>query len=128
MSDPLSVVRQKDAFARLLGIEVLQAAGGCAKVRMEVRPEHLNGLGMVHGGAIFTLADYAFALACNSEGVTSVAINASISFVKAVTEGTLCAAATKAADGKVAPYEIRVTDSAGALVALFHGLAYRKTR
>ena len=116
-----------DAFAKLLGIEVLEVGAGRARMRMAVRPDHLNGLGTVHGGAIFTLADTAFAAACNSHGPVSVAVSASILFMKAVTSGTLTAEASEdALNRRLGAYNIRVTDDNGELVATFQGLAYRK--
>ena len=54
---------------------------------MEISDIHLNSIGTVHGGALFTLADFTFALAANSHGIVTVAINANISYLKAVTEG-----------------------------------------
>ena len=67
-----------DAFAKLLGVELLAAAEGSARLKFDPRPEHLNGLGGVHGGVIFALADIAFAVACNTRGHAAVGINAHI--------------------------------------------------
>jgi acyl-CoA thioesterase len=87
----------------------------------------LNGLGTVHGGAIFTLADFAFAAACNSHGTVSVALNVSITFMKAATTGTLWADAREVSKNfKVGSYAIEIKDDLGELVAQFQGLAYRK--
>lgn len=125
--DSTNVVRDKDAFAKLLGIEIVESGVGCAKVRMVVTAQHRNGLGMVHGGAIFTLADYAFAVACNSHGHASVAINANISYVKAAKGAVLCALAEEVAvDGKLGSCLVRVVDEDGTVVALFQGLSYKK--
>jgi acyl-CoA thioesterase len=125
--DHLGVVIQKDEFARLAGLEIVETSPGRAKVKMTVGPQHLNGMGVVHGGAIFTLADYAFAAACNSHGFAAVAVNASISFLKAVRSGVLTADAAEPADpGKLGTCIIRITDESGELVALFHGLSYSK--
>jgi acyl-CoA thioesterase len=82
---------------------------------------------VVHGGAIFTLADLAFAAASNSHGTVAVAINASIWFVKAGTQGTLFAEAREVSrNPKLATYSITITDDAGEIVALFEGMVYRK--
>jgi acyl-CoA thioesterase len=118
---------QRDSFAKHNGIELLEASVGTAKAQMNIGPEHLNGLGTVHGGAIFTLADFAFAAACNSHGTVAVAINADISYTKAAREGTLTAEAREVSlSAKLGHYLVHVTDDSGDLVAIFRGMAYRK--
>ena len=125
--ESLAAVIQKDAFAKLAGIEIVELAPGRAKVKMQIGPQHLNGLGVVHGGAIFTLADLGFAAACNSHGFDAVAVNVSISYLKAAKSGSLYADAQEASPhGKLGTCIIRVTDDSGDLVALFQGLSYRK--
>lgn len=119
---------RRDTFAKLLGLELVHVARGAATVRMTIRPDHFNGLGIVHGGALFTLADYAFAAACNAHGVPTVAIQASIAFLKATKSGVLTAEAKATAHGKIGQYEVRITDEAGELVAIFHGMSYEKTK
>ena len=118
----------QDRFAAHAGITLDQLEPGAARARMAVGPQHLNGVGIVQGGAIFTLADFAFAAAANSTGAgVAVAIDVSISFVKAVTGGVLTAEAREeAAAGRVSTCLVRVTDGDGALVAIFKGTAYRK--
>lgn len=117
----------RDQFARHCGIELLEVNEGRAKARMALTPDHLNGVGIAHGGAIFTLADLAFAAASNSHGTVAVAINASISYLKAASAGVLIAEAEEVAcHPKLGSYTIRVTDESGALVALFQGMTYRK--
>jgi acyl-CoA thioesterase len=94
---------------------------------MVLHPHHLNGLGSVQGGAIFTLADYAFAAAANSHGTVAVAINVSITFMKAAATGTLWAEAREVSKNfKIGSYVVEVKDDQGDLVATFQGLAYRK--
>lgn len=118
---------KNDRFAQHSGIELTEIAEGRAKARMTIRDSHLNGVNLVHGGAIFTLADLVFAAASNSHGTVAVAINASIWFVKAATQGTLYAEAAEVSrNPKLATYSIRVTDDAGEIVALFEGMVYRK--
>jgi acyl-CoA thioesterase len=96
---------------------------------MEVKPFHINGVGLVHGGALFTLADFAFAAAANSHEEVAVAINASISYLKGVKAGTLYAEAEEISNSrKISTYSIRVTDSSGQLIALFQGMAYKKAQ
>ena len=118
---------KKDRFAESLGIELLGVSEGGARTRMNVTSEHLNGLGTVHGGALFTLADFTFAVAANSHGRATVAINANISYMKAVKSGELIAEAREVSSNhKLATYTIDITDDKGELIAIYQGLAYRK--
>ena len=84
---------QGDKFALLAGVELLETASGYAKARMEIKPEHLNGGGVCQGGAIFTLADLAFAAATNSHARLTLSITSSINFFKAESKGYLYAEA-----------------------------------
>jgi acyl-CoA thioesterase len=119
---------ERDAWARAAGIELLEVSPGRATARMQIDDRHLNSHGTVHGGAIFTLADAAFALASNSHGVPAAAINASISFVTAASRGTLIARAEEfSLNPKIATYTVTVTDADGTRIALFEGMVYRKT-
>lgn len=116
-----------DRIAALLGIEIVEFGNGGARTRMAIRDQHLNGLDIVHGAAVFALADFTFAVASNSHGTVAVAINTDTSFVKAVKSGTLYAEAKEMSlSPKIGTYNIIVTDDAGDVVALFHGMAYRK--
>ena len=125
--EALKTFFRKDLFAGFVGIELLEAGAGRATARLDLRDHHLNGLGLVHGGAIFTLADLAFAAAVNSRGRAAVAIHCSISYLKAVQGGHLLAECQEISCGpKIAAYTIRITDGSGELVARFEGLAYRK--
>jgi acyl-CoA thioesterase len=116
-----------DRLAEYLGIELVHVREGEAVASMVVKEEHMNGINTVHGGAIFTLADFAFAVAANSHGRVTVAINVSISFMKAATSGTLTATANEVSiNPKIASYTVNVTDDKDDLVAIFQGMAYRK--
>lgn len=118
---------QNDQFARFAGIKLLDVAKGYAKANLKIETQHLNGVNTVQGGAIFTLADLVFAAASNSHGTVAVAINANISYLKAVSQGTLTAEAMEVSrNPKLATYSIRVTDESGDLVATFDGMVYRK--
>ena len=118
----------RDAWAQEANIELMEVSAGRAKVRMRIAGWHMNSHGTVHGGAIFTLADTAFALASNSHGVPAAAINAHISYVKAATVGTLYADAEEfSLNPKIATYMVTVTDDAGEKIAIFEGMVYRKT-
>ena len=84
-------------------------------------------MGTVHGGAIFTLADFTFAAAANSHGNVSVAIDANITFMKAGVSGTLWAEAREVSKNfKLGSYAVEVKNDQGDLVAQFQGLVYRK--
>jgi acyl-CoA thioesterase len=118
---------QGDEFVKHCGIELVSLAPGRAVTRMKVQPWHLNAVGLVQGGAIFTLADYAFAVASNTHGTVAVGINVSITYVKSATSGTLTAEAREVAlNPKLASYTVNVTDEKGDLIAVFQGLVYRK--
>ena len=125
--DAIKEFFKKDRFAQHCGIELLEVAEGYAKAKMDLTGSHLNGVGSVQGGAIFTLADLAFAAASNSHGTVAVAINVNISFVKAVSEGTLVATAQETSiNPKLATYDVKVTNDQGQQIALFQGMVYRK--
>ena len=118
---------QRDEFVKHCGIELVSFAPGQAVARMAVQPWHLNAVGIVQGGAIFTLADFAFAAASNSHGTVAVGINVSITYMKSANSGTLTAEAREVAlNPKLASYTVNVTDEAGSLLAVFQGLVYRK--
>jgi len=107
-------------------MELVDLAPGRATARMRVNPSHRNAFGMVHGGAIFSLADYVFQAASNSHGVLAVAVQAAISFVKAPRSSTLHAEAEEVScTRRLATYLIRVTEDGGGLVAQFQGTVYR---
>ena len=117
----------EDLFARHAGIELLEVGPGWAKASMKIEPYHFNAAKTVHGGAIFTLADFAFAVASNSHGTLAMGINTSMSFVKAVTHGTIYAEAREQArNRKLASYTVQVTDDTNDVVAIFQGMVYRK--
>jgi acyl-CoA thioesterase len=117
----------KDRLAEALGIELVEFSEGSALCRMPIRDVHMNGYNVVHGGAIFALADFAFAVASNSHGTIALAVNTDMSFVKAVLSGMLTATAKEMSiSPKLSTYNILVTDDTGETVGVFHGMAYRK--
>lgn len=94
---------------------------------MVLQAHHWNGMDNVQGGAIFTLADFTFAAASNSHGTVAVAVNASITFMKAAKTGVLRAEAKELSKNyRLGSYVVEVRDDAGELIAVFQGLAYRK--
>jgi len=125
-----SVVRhmmENDFFSQWLGIEILAIREGYSKIKMEVRKEMVNGFGIVHGGIPFSLADSAFAFACNNRNNLSVALDTSINFIKPVHVGdTLTAEAKEIHNGKsTGLYHIMITNQKDHIVALFKGTCFR---
>ena len=130
-SDRLQKIVEKirqDPFARALGIELLELKAGYSRTVMTVTENMLNFHGIPHGGAIFSLADAAFAAASNSHGTKAIALNMSISYLAAVPIGTkLYAEAIEEKLGRrTALYRITIQSEAGKLVASCQGLVYRK--
>jgi acyl-CoA thioesterase len=118
---------QKDSFAKFLGIKILAIGEGTATAEMTITKDHLNGAGTAHGGAIFSLGDTVFGAASNSREGLAMAINVSISFFKAVTEGTLTGIAEEISlHKKLATYIVRIFDDTSTVIALFQGTVYRK--
>jgi acyl-CoA thioesterase len=117
---------QKDRFALAAGVELTEVRAGYAKARMKITEKHLNGAGTCQGGAIFTLADLAFAAAVNTHAKLTISITSTISFHKAEKEGYLYAEAIETLDRqRIAHCEVRITNEAGEQVAAFTGTGYR---
>ena len=118
---------ENDLFSQWLGIEVLDIKDGYSKIKMTVREEMINGFGIVHGGIAFSLADSAFAFACNNRNVLSVALDTSINFIKPVhVDDVLTAEAKELHNGKsTGLYHITITNQNDHIIALFKGLCYR---
>ncbi len=120
---------RQDRFAALLGLELRDAGDGYAKVLMPVTEHLRNGFGTVHGGAIFALADTAFAQACNGGDQLGVALEVDISYVRPGLSGTLVAEAREVTrNRRIGIYDVRVSDENGELLALFKGTAFFKER
>ena len=117
----------RDRAAQMLGIVVAQVAPGSATCSMTVRDEMLNGHDICHGGILFTLADTAFAYACNSRNERTVALQCSISFAAPARAGERLSALAeeRATGGRTGTYDVRVCAADGSLVALFRGTSYR---
>lgn len=120
---------QKDHFAALAGAELLEIRSGYARARMVVNEHHLNGGGVCQGGALFTLADLAFAAAVNSHLILTFSTSSNITYVRSVTLGELVyAEAREVVNHPRMPYvEVRLTDAEGKLVAIFTSSGYRKS-
>ncbi|MGA2434015.1 MAG: PaaI family thioesterase [Bryobacteraceae bacterium] len=117
----------KDRFAKENGIRLAEVRQGFSRAEMTVEPRHLNAVGTLQGGALFTLADLAFAAACNSHGVVAVACQVDVTWFRPVASGKLTATAEEISrTRKLSTCLVRVNDEQGELVALFKGLAYIK--
>ena len=114
---------EPDTCSRWLGMQLEEVKPGFARISMRIKPEFLNGHGICHGGLMFTLADSTFAFACNSRNAPTVAAGCSIEFLKPVQGGdTLTAVGEEQTlAGRHGIYDIRVTNAAGELVAMFRG-------
>ena len=117
----------RDRAAQALGIRIEAVGPGTATLSMPVRSDMVNGHHICHGGLIFSLADTAFAYACNAYNRNTVASGCNIDFVAPGKEGdTLTAEAVeRSLSGRTGVYDITVRDSAGKTVALFRGKSYR---
>jgi acyl-CoA thioesterase len=116
-----------DPFCETLGIEVVDLEPGRARTALTVTEDLLNFHGTPHGGAVYSLADAAFAAASNSRGRTAVALETNVSYLEPVETGerlTATAEETHAA-GRTAEYEVVVTDGGGGRIATFRGRVYR---
>ena len=120
---------EKEPYPKLLGIEVLEIKPGYARVAMQFKPEMQNIFGMLHGGAIFSLLDEAFQLACNARGEVAVAQQVSTYFLAAARAGADLVAEARElnATRKTALYEVRVYETEDERVlATASAMAYRK--
>jgi acyl-CoA thioesterase len=118
---------ERDTAAQLLGIDLVAVKPGYARMAMTVRPDMVNGHRTCHGGFLFTLADTAFAVSCNSHNESTVAAAASIDFLAPATQGDeLYAEANEIwRSGRSGIYEITVTNQLGERIALFRGRSHR---
>lgn len=118
---------QRDQASQGMGMRLLAAGPGSARVGMSVREDMLQGHGTCHGGYLFALADSAFAFACNSYNDATVAIGCSIDYIAPARLGdTLTAACTEQSrSGRTGNYDVRIENQQGELIALFHGKSYK---
>lgn len=117
----------RDRFSAWLGLEVVSVEPGTCTCRMTVRDEMVNGFGVSHGGVVFSLADSAFAFACNSSGFVTVSIENSIRYPAAIHPGDVLTAtvAQKGGSKRLGYFAGEVTNQHGAVVGLFTGTSYR---
>ena len=119
-----------DKFSQWLGIEVLDIKEGYSKIKMTVRDEMVNGFGIAHGGIAFSLADSAFAFACNNRNNLSVALDTSINFTKAVNVGDILTAEAKEIHNgrSTGLYLISIFNQNNEQVAHFKGNCFRTNK
>jgi acyl-CoA thioesterase len=119
----------RDSASQSLGMQVKEVRPGYARLTLIVRPDMLNGHAICHGGVIFSLADSAFAFACNSRNQNTVASGCSIDFLAPAKAGDELSAEAleRALLGRIGVYDVTVTNSEGRTIALFRGRSYRVT-
>jgi acyl-CoA thioesterase len=117
----------RDYASQSLGIQIVEVGPGYSKLKMRVRSSMTNGHGICHGGVVFSLADSAFAFACNSRNQKTLAAACSIDFLASARVGDeLCAEAMEESlQGRTGIYDVVVTDQSGKRVALFRGRSNR---
>src|SRR3954466_15739898 len=126
----VSHMMENDFFSQWMGVELLEVREGYSKIKMTIRKEMVNGFGIVHGGIAFSLADSAFAFACNNRNVLSVALDTSINFTKPVHVGdVLIAEAKEMHNGRsTGLYHITIINQKEHVVALFKGTCFRTNK
>ena len=117
----------RDRFSAWLGLELVSVEAGACTCRMTVRDEMVNGFGVSHGGIVFSLADSAFAFACNSSGFITVSIENSIRYPAAIHPGDVLTATVSQKGGskRLGYFAGEVTNQHGTVVGLFTGTSYR---
>ena len=127
----IGVERQRERMmadkfiCNLLGVELVDAGVGTARAELTVKPEHMNGVGVCQGGVLFSLADFAFAAACNYAEEPVIGIEVSISYCKTVKSGKIVAEAKEISRTRSTTVaEMRVTDEAGTLLCVARGRGY----
>ena len=118
---------QRDNASQAMGMRLLSAGPGCARVGMTVRDDMVQGHGTCHGGYLFTLADSAFAVACNTYNQVTIGLGCSIDYIAPALMGdTLNASCVEQSrGGRTGNYDVRVENQNGQLIALFHGKSYK---
>lgn len=120
---------KQDRYAAYSNVELLEVKKGYARARMKIEEHHLNGANICQGGAIFTLADLAFAAAANSHAILTVSINSSVNFFRGESEGYLYATAREMfTHSKMCNCEVHITNEKEQLVATFNATGYRKDK
>ncbi len=121
---------QHDPFSAWLGVGLEEVRPGYCRLRLPVRPDMLNGFGLVHGGITFAAADTAFSIACNAHGRQSVGLTATIDYLEPGRPGDVLTIETTEMSLKqrIGVYEVRIHNQDGLRLALFKGTAYRSSQ
>ena len=117
---------ERDKFAISIGVQVVEASVERAVCKLQINETHHNGLGLVNGGVLFTLGDYAMAVAANANGSQTVTLNSTIDFIKSAKEGTLVAVATPIKAGRtISRYRVEITlEETSQLIAVLNATSY----
>lgn len=116
---------ENDPFSSFCKIKIVEAKDGYATAQVTIEDCHLNKIGMVHGGLIFTLADYCFGVAANLQGKAAPTVQSNILFLNKATEGVLTATARRInKTRKLDTYQVEIHDDNHTLIASFSGIAY----
>ena len=126
----VGAMMRHDALSRWLGVEIVAVAPRQCICRLTVRAEMVNGFGVAHGGIAFSLADSAFAFACNTHGYVTVSIENSVTYPAAIRPGDVlvASAAEEAASNRLSYYRVEVRNQREEVVALFRSTAFKTTR
>jgi len=119
-----------DRFSQWMGLQIDTSGPGYSKLHFTVTDAMLNGFDVIHGGVLFAAADSAFAFACNSHGILTLALAADISFTRSAHNGDILIVEAKVLHqgGRTGVYQVEIRNAAGELVALFKGTAYRTSK
>ena len=116
-----------DQASRAMGMAIVAVSVGCATVQMTIRADMVNGHQTCHGGIIFTLADSAFAFACNNRNLLTVAAGCSIEFLAPAYAGDILTAEARevALRGRTGVYDVAISNQTGIVIAAFRGRSHR---
>lgn len=116
-----------DKFSAWMGLQIDEIDTGYCKLHYTVKEDMLNGFGSIHGGILFSAADSAFAFACNSHGVLSVALDVTISYTRPAKVGEVLTVEAKELNltNKTGLYDIITSNEKNELVCVFKGTSYR---
>jgi len=116
---------KRDNFAKGCGIEINEVRQGYAKCTMKITANHLNGIGIIMGGALFTLADYTFSIAANSHGIIAVTRDASITYIRKCSKGLITAIATEITrNDESGRYSVEITNEDDEIIAQINGTSH----
>lgn len=120
---------KNDRFAAMAGVELIAVEQGYAKARMLITSDHLNAVGVCQGGALFTLADLAFAAVANNGAPPTFSISTNITYIRSVSKGYVYAEAHELVNHHRLPFiETRITDENGEILAVVTSTGYRKNK